>query len=62
MPKDTKNPIAPDQPIPDDNVAVNDRKASKGSEYAGENNASAEGNDSSLTHGPTRTREVPQER
>lgn len=42
-------------------TAVNDAKASKGSDFARGGNLSAEGNDPSLVHGPTRTRKVPPE-
>ncbi|WP_407352787.1 hypothetical protein [Luteimonas sp. R10] len=40
---------------------MNDAKASKGSDFARGGNLSAEGNDPSLVHGPTRTRKVPPE-
>lgn len=40
-------------------TAVNDPKASKGSESARGGNLSGESNDPSLVHGPTRTRKVP---
>ena len=39
-------------------AAVVDRKASKGSDYAHDNNRSAEGNDASLTPGPAVVRRV----
>ena len=39
-------------------AAVVDRKASKGSDYAHDNNRSAEGNDASLTTGPAFVRRV----
>lgn len=37
---------------------VHDRKASKGDDFGRENNPSAEGNDPSLTSGPTRERKI----
>ncbi|MEZ0470798.1 hypothetical protein [Luteimonas salinilitoris] len=40
-------------------TAVNDPKASKGSEFARGGNLPGESNDPSLVHGPTRTRRVP---
>ncbi|MFL6588224.1 MAG: hypothetical protein ACJ8GV_15255 [Luteimonas sp.] len=40
------------------NVAVNDRMAGRGADYAYDNNASGEGNDASLSAGPTFERRV----
>lgn len=40
-------------------TAVNDPKASRGSELARGGNLPAESNDPNLVHGPTRTRRVP---
>lgn len=48
----------PDQPQQADHVAVNDRKAARGDDYAHDNNRSAEGNDASLTSGPAFERRV----
>ncbi|MCD9026692.1 hypothetical protein LDO26_00495 [Luteimonas sp. BDR2-5] len=49
---------APDQPRQGVNVGDHDRKSSKGDRYAHDNNASAEGNDASLTEGASFTRNV----
>ncbi|UNK41500.1 hypothetical protein MNO14_11015 [Luteimonas sp. S4-F44] len=48
----------PDQPQQADNVAVNDRIAARGADYAHDNNPSAEGNDPALITGPTFVRRV----
>ncbi|KLJ01666.1 hypothetical protein [Luteimonas sp. FCS-9] len=47
-----------DQPQQADNVAVNDRIAARGADYAHDNNPSAEGNDPALITGPTFVRRV----
>ncbi|MDR6992072.1 hypothetical protein [Luteimonas sp. 3794] len=49
---------APDQNVQSGQVAVNDRKASRGDDYAHDNNRSAEGNDASLISGPNFERRV----
>ena len=48
----------PDQPRQNDHVAEQDRAASRGAEYAHDNNASAEGNDAALTAGPAFVRRI----
>ncbi|MCD9005414.1 hypothetical protein LDO31_04015 [Luteimonas sp. XNQY3] len=57
-PKPTESAHNPDQARQADHVAVNDRKAARGDEYAHDNNRSAEGNDASLTAGPAFERRV----
>ncbi|WP_149194632.1 hypothetical protein [Luteimonas suaedae] len=62
--EDRKQPAPDEVPRPRDHrgpahTAVNDPKASKGSELARGGNLSGESNDPSLVHGPTRTRRVP---
>lgn len=56
--KTSRSATHPDQARQADHVAVNDRKASPGDDYAHDNNRSAEGNDASLTSGPTFERRV----
>ncbi|MDR7193106.1 hypothetical protein [Luteimonas terrae] len=56
--KTTKSATAPDQAQQADHVAVNDRKASRGDDYADDNNRSAEGNDAALISGPSFERRV----
>ncbi|MEF3080954.1 hypothetical protein V3391_01805 [Luteimonas sp. SMYT11W] len=56
--KDTRSASNPDQPQQRDHVAVNDRKAARGDAYAHDDNPSAEGNDTSLTAGPSFERRV----
>lgn len=48
----------PEPPQQTGHVGVNDRKASRGDDYADDNNRSAEGNDASLTSGPSFDRQV----
>ncbi|ASR42186.1 hypothetical protein BEN78_00935 [Xanthomonas citri pv. mangiferaeindicae] len=55
---DAGSDVHPDQPQQADNVAVNDRIAARGADYAHDNNPSAEGNDPALTTGPTFVRRV----
>lgn len=55
---DSKSATNPDQPQQPDNVAVNDRIAARGADYAYDNNASAEGNDAALIAGPAFVRKV----
>jgi|GEM_PF-1403037 len=56
--KSPRSATNPDQARQADHVAVNDRKASPGDDYARDNNRSAEGNDASLTSGPAFERRV----
>lgn len=56
--KSSRSATNSDQARQADHVAVNDRKASSGDEYAHDNNHSAEGNDASLTSGPAFERRV----
>jgi len=56
--KSSQSATNPDQAQQADHVAVNDRKASRGADYAHDNNRSAEGNDASLTSGPAFERRV----
>lgn len=56
---DEPQPRTTDKTQDFDKSAVRDRKASPGARYANEHNASAEGNDPSLTAGKTTTRHVP---
>ena len=48
----------PEPPQQTGHVGVNDRKASKADDYAHDNNRSGEGNDASLTSGPSFERRV----
>lgn len=65
-PPDKHDPPEREDPRPEADVSLNedgaqgvhDRKASKGDEFGRENNRSAEGNDPSLTSGPTRERRI----
>lgn len=61
MPGKHRSATNPDQPQQADNVATRDRMASHGDDYVRDNNRSGEGNDASLTAGPTFVREVPSE-
>ncbi|MEN5118436.1 hypothetical protein ABE488_14045 [Luteimonas sp. TWI662] len=55
---DTGSDAHSDQPQQADNVAVNDRIAARGADYAHDNNPSAEGNDPALIAGPKFARRV----
>ena len=54
----SKSATNPDQPRQADNVAINDRIAARGADYAYDDNASAEGNDAALIAGTSFTRKV----
>ena len=56
--KSSRSSTNSDQAQQADHVAVNDRKASRGDDYAHDNNCSAEGNDAALISGPSFERRV----
>lgn len=49
---------SPEPPQQTGHVAVNDRKSSRADDYAHDNNRSAEGNDASLSSGPSFVRQA----
>ncbi len=55
---ETRSATDPDQRHQSNHVAEHDRGASRGAEFAHDNNASAEGNDAALTAGPAFVRRV----